>query len=239
MRHLLWAIALAAVTVGPIAGWAEVVQLNGPDGTVYFTNTPRDPRYRRIGIAPVAPVIREAVARGGQASGAGSFKTRGRDAGIGAQIRDAADRYGVPEELVRAVIRVESGFNPRAVSGKGALGLMQLMPATASQLGVRDVFDTAENIDGGVRHLRGLIERFDNNLPFALAAYNAGERAVMQYGGIPPYPETEQYVARILNLVEGGDVGTPMPAAPGLTPTYHFVEADGTTVYTNLSRRPR
>ncbi len=161
-----------------------------------------------------------------------------RDGAIGAQIRDAAGRYGLPEELVTAVIRVESGFNPRAVSRKGAQGLMQLMPATASQLGVRDVFDTAENIDGGVRHLRGLIERFENNLALALAAYNAGERAVVQHGGIPPYPETQQYVARILRIV-GSDVAEPVSEEPARTPTYRFVESDGATVYTNIPRRPR
>jgi soluble lytic murein transglycosylase-like protein len=153
------------------------------------------------------------------------------------QIRDAAERYGLSEQLVAAVIRVESGFNPRAVSPKGAQGLMQLMPATASQLGVRDAFDIVENIDGGVRHLRGLIERFANNLPLALAAYNAGEKAVQQHGGIPPYPETEQYVARILGIV-GGQAS----AASGelsRTPMYQYVESDGATVYTNIPRRRR
>jgi hypothetical protein len=115
---------------------------------------------------------------------------------------------------------------------------MQLMPATASQLGVRDAFDAAENIDGGVRHLRGLIERFENNLPLALAAYNAGERAVVQHGGIPPYPETQQYVARILSIVSRD----PAAASPGEiapTPIYRFVAEDGATVYTNVPRRPR
>jgi soluble lytic murein transglycosylase-like protein len=158
---------------------------------------------------------------------------------IGAQIRDAAERHGLSEQLVTAVIRVESGFNPRAVSPKGAQGLMQLMPATASQLGVRNVFDVAENIDGGVRHLRGLIERFENNLSLALAAYNAGERAVLQYGGIPPYPETEQYVARILGIVGGSAPGGPASGEPPRTPTYLFVEKDGATVYTNVPRRAR
>jgi soluble lytic murein transglycosylase-like protein len=153
---------------------------------------------------------------------------------IGAHIRDAASRYGLSEDLVAAVIRVESAFNPRAVSPKGAQGLMQLMPATASQLGVRNAFDVAENIDGGVRHLRALIERFGNNLSLALAAYNAGERAVLQYGGIPPYPETEGYVARILAIL-GGDTAS----ESGRTPMYLFVEADGATVYTNIPRRPR
>jgi multidrug resistance efflux pump len=115
-------------------------------------------------------------------------------------IEEAAARHRLPERLVLAVIKVESGFNPRAVSPKGARGLMQLMPGTAMILGVRDSFDPVANIEGGVRHLRGLMDRFGNNLPAALAAYNAGEGAVKEHGGIPPYPETREYVARILRL---------------------------------------
>ncbi|HXH83529.1 MAG TPA: lytic transglycosylase domain-containing protein [Candidatus Tectomicrobia bacterium] len=116
-------------------------------------------------------------------------------------IREAASRYDVPEELVAAVITVESQFNPRAVSPKGAKGLMQLMPATATSLGVRDPFDPRDNIHGGVRHLRWLLERFDGNVPVAVAAYNAGEGAVLASGGIPPYRETRQYVKRVMHLV--------------------------------------
>jgi hypothetical protein len=114
-------------------------------------------------------------------------------------IRAAATRYGVPEKLVTAVIAVESEFNPRAVSRRGATGLMQLMPATAATFGVRDRLDAPQNIDGGVRHLRALMDRFANNLPLVLAAYNAGERPVAVYGGIPPYPETRQFVVRVLH----------------------------------------
>lgn len=118
-----------------------------------------------------------------------------------AYVREAAARHGVPARLVSAVIEVESAFNPRAVSRKGAQGLMQLMPATAAALGVRNVFDPAENVDGGTRHLRGLLDRL-GDLSLALAAYNAGEQAVVQYNGIPPYPETQDYVARILRLID-------------------------------------
>jgi len=114
-------------------------------------------------------------------------------------IRAAATRYGVPEKLVTAVIAVESEFNPRAVSRRGATGLMQLMPATAASFGVRDRLDAPQNIDGGVRHLRALMDRFADNLPLVLAAYNAGERPVAVYGGIPPYPETRQFVVRVLH----------------------------------------
>lgn len=103
-------------------------------------------------------------------------------------------------ELVRAVIHVESGFDPRARSPKGAMGLMQLMPATAREHKVRNPYDPKANIAAGVKHLKGLIDRFDGALDMALAAYNAGEGAVKRFGGIPPYRETRNYVSRILSL---------------------------------------
>jgi len=120
-------------------------------------------------------------------------------------IKEAADRYGVSEALIAAVIEAESEFNPRAVSRRGAQGLMQLMPDTAASLGVEDPFSPRENIHGGVRHLRSLMDRFDNNVPLALAAYNAGHVAVIHHRGIPPYPQTRAYVNRILRRLERTD----------------------------------
>ncbi len=117
---------------------------------------------------------------------------------IMAQIDEVAARHDVPARLVAAVIAVESEFNPRAVSRRGARGLMQLMPATAATLDVEDSFDTRKNIEGGVRHLRVLMDRYHNDLPLVLAAYNAGETAVINYRGVPPYRETRQYVVRVL-----------------------------------------
>jgi len=117
---------------------------------------------------------------------------------IMAQIDEVAARHHVPPRLVAAVIAVESEFNPRAVSRRGARGLMQLMPATAATLDVEDSFDTRKNIEGGVRHLRVLMDRYHNDLPRVLAAYNAGDTAVINYRGVPPYRETRQYVVRVL-----------------------------------------
>jgi hypothetical protein len=114
-------------------------------------------------------------------------------------ILSASERYGVDPYLVKAVIKVESNFNPRAVSPKKAMGIMQLIPATASIYGVEDPFDPEDNIDGGVRHLRDLMEYFRGDLELVLSAYNAGRDAVIKYGyGIPPYPETEAYVDKVL-----------------------------------------
>jgi soluble lytic murein transglycosylase-like protein len=110
--------------------------------------------------------------------------------------------YGVDHTLVKAVIKAESNFNSKAVSRKGAKGLMQLMPRTASSLRVNDCFHPEDNIDGGVRYLRYLINVYDGNLPLTLAAYNAGEKAVARYRGIPPYPETQTYVRRVMRFYE-------------------------------------
>jgi soluble lytic murein transglycosylase-like protein len=115
-------------------------------------------------------------------------------------VETAAARYGIDVKLAQALVRVESNYYPRAVSPKGAKGLMQLMPSIAQQYAVSDVFNPAENLDAGMRHLRGLLDRFKDNVSFALAAYNAGLFAVTKYGGVPPYRETQDYVRRILAL---------------------------------------
>jgi soluble lytic murein transglycosylase-like protein len=119
-----------------------------------------------------------------------------------------ADRFGVDPTLVRAVIQVESDFNPRCVSNKGARGLMQLIPDTAKRYGVKNIFDPEENIRGGVHYLSDLLRLFNNDLSRALAAYNAGENAVLKYAGIPPYSETTTYVARALTVYYGRPFGS-------------------------------
>ncbi len=121
-----------------------------------------------------------------------------------AAINQAAARHGVDPNLVKAIIKVESNFNPRAVSNKGAMGLMQLMPGTARQLNVSNPFDVQQNVDAGVRHFRQLLEDFKGDVKLSLAAYNAGEKAVTTHGGVPPYQETRNYVRQITNLYSGG-----------------------------------
>lgn len=138
-----------------------------------------------------APESREparAVVPGAEAAGGG---VRGLAARVAA-------RHGVDPALVLAVIAVESAFQPAAVSPRGAQGLMQLMPATAVELGVRDAFDPEQNLDGGVRHLRALLQRYEGDLQRALAAYNAGAAAVERHGGVPPFGETRGYVDSVL-----------------------------------------
>jgi hypothetical protein len=216
---------LMAVVLAGGPAEAETFRFVGPDGTVHLTNAPTDPRYRRGSFSPPP-----------KASGSGTGWLRIPGAALAPYSREIADasiRYGLPERLIAAVIRVESGFNPRAVSRKGARGLMQLMPETASILGVRDSFDPRENIHGGVRHLRGLVDRFPTDLRLALAAYNAGEQAVLTFRGIPPYPETRDYVTRVLQLYDGrpgGDDALPRS-------TFRTIDQGGTTVYTNIPAR--
>lgn len=213
-------VAVAVLAMSSSAG-AEVYRFKAHDGTVHFTNAPADPRYRRLGYT--------------SGTAAGWLRVpRGETAPYMTEIGAAAERYGVPQRLVSAVIRAESGFNPKAVSRKGARGLMQLMPSTASMLGVRDSFDPRENIDGGVRHLRALMDRFPNSLPLAIAAYNAGESAVLAHGGIPPYPETREYVDRVLRFYGRAAGGATPP-----TRVYHVISPDGTVTYTNIPPRGR
>lgn len=132
-----------------------------------------------------------------------------------AEVAAAAAEFGVEEAFVRAVIHAESAFNPRALSHKGAQGLMQLIPATAERFGVADPFEPAQNIRGGVQYLAWLLERFDGDHTLAAAGYNAGEGAVDRFGGVPPYEETQRYVERVGVLTQryrGVLAGTPAPS---------------------------
>ncbi|VBB08095.1 prokaryotic transglycosylase active site [Lucifera butyrica] len=114
----------------------------------------------------------------------------------------AANKYGVDPQLALAVAQTESGLSPAAQSTAGAVGIMQLMPATAQSLGVNDIYDSRENIDGGVRYLKQMLTNFNGNVAHAVAAYNAGPQAVKDYNGVPPYPETRAYVAKVLSLYQ-------------------------------------
>ena len=166
-------------------------------GVVHYTNVPVEAGFEVVLESPPEP-----TAGGGEVSLRVPLALINRRAaayeGI---IREAASANELEPELLRAVISVESAFNPRAVSRAGARGLMQLMPQTARRYGVRDSFDPRQNVHGGARYLRDLVERFDNDLELVVAAYNAGENAVERHGRqIPPYRETRQYVPRVLDL---------------------------------------
>ena len=166
---------------------ADVYMYKDKQGVLTFTNVPNHNGYKRI--------LRDGEAR----IGAGSTASVAFDE----LIRSTSGRYNVDADLIRAVIKTESDFNSNARSNKGAMGLMQLMPDTARLHNVSDAYDPNENIDGGVRHLRMLLERYQGDLELSLAAYNAGAGAVEKHGGIPPYNETREYVRKVLRLYDG------------------------------------
>jgi transglycosylase-like protein with SLT domain len=139
-------------------------------------------------------------------------------AGLEQMVDRIAGEQGVESPLVHSVIRAESNYNPNAVSPKGALGLMQLIPATARRFGVSNAFDAQENIEGGVRYLRFLLDYYQNDYSRAIAAYNAGEAAVDKYHGIPPYAETQNYVSRVARNLKAARQNRVKPTAPAVTP---------------------
>lgn len=165
------------------------------------------PQTQAVSAGPILPPSadpKDTILTDGGGSPNGAAPTRATDQGdaipqaIDQAIDKASKHYGLPADLIRSVIRHESNFNPRAVSHAGAQGLMQLMPDTARELGVSDPFAIAQNIDGGSRYLKKMLDRFDGDLRKALAAYNAGPGTVRRYNGVPPYPETRNYIRKVM-----------------------------------------
>jgi soluble lytic murein transglycosylase-like protein len=196
-RRLLRIAAVVALATIPGVAAADIYQYTDNEGTVHITNRKTgDPRYK-------------VVIKGGDRSSGGSRIAAGvtpvppsdrdirRYTRYDEWIRQAAALYQIPEQLVRAVIRCESDYDPRAVSVSGARGLMQLMPDTAERMQVKDIDDPRENIFGGTRLLRILANEFNGDLELTIAAYNAGDGAVMRFGGIPPFSQTRDYVVNV------------------------------------------
>lgn len=164
---------------GDVRGTVKLKTLG--DGTRVMYNENRQQRVRRTSLSLTAPP---------------------RTLDLESKIARYARAQGLSPRLVQAVVQVESGYNPRALSNKGAMGLMQLMPETARELGVTNAYDPDQNLRGGTRYLWQQIRRFDGNLELALAAYNAGPTAVSRYGGVPPYRETRRYIAKVMSLYQ-------------------------------------
>ena len=176
---ILAAVILCLLITGPAA--ADIYIYIDSDGVMHFTNVPTSSNYQLY--------VKERPKRRGNKMDVNRFDR---------YIDEAASLHGVDFPLVKAVIRAESAFNPKAVSKKGALGLMQIMPQNLEAFRVHDPFDPWQNIMGGTRYLKALLERFNGQVPLALAAYNAGPRAVDTHRGIPPIRETEDYVKKVM-----------------------------------------
>jgi soluble lytic murein transglycosylase-like protein len=188
------------VLVAAAPARADIYRCKRTDGTLHYTNI-REPGRRCQLVVRSSKKSRsksKSSAQRKQPPSGSRSKDPARYSRYNGLIDEAARLYQLPEPFIRAVMRVESDFNPSVVSRAGAMGLMQLMPKTARSMGVADPFDVRQNILGGARYLRILANRFKGDLVLTVAAYNAGEGAVEKYNGIPPYKETQRYVRRVL-----------------------------------------
>jgi soluble lytic murein transglycosylase-like protein len=170
---------------------ADIYRFEDQDGTLHFTDAPTDRKFKIF--------MRDMEKDKRLRTDFGVRRLTRNPAEFDSIIASCSNQYGVPSSLVKAVIHAESGYNPNAVSKKGAAGLMQLMPGTAQQLKVSDSFNPGDNIRGGVKYLKFLLDTFKGDVTLALAAYNAGLSKVAKYGGVPPYEETRNYVTKVLN----------------------------------------
>ena len=182
-KQKLWIflfLALLSIFFPPVNSWSDIYSFVDENGTVHFTNVPADQRYRMFLQEKKSFYLRNPV----------QYEPL---------ITEVCEKYHMDSALIKAIIKAESDFDPYATSWKGAQGLMQLMPETAYVFNVDDVYHPRDNLEGGVRYMKYLLERFNNDLSLALAAYNAGENAVLKYNlSIPPYAETQQYVNKVL-----------------------------------------
>jgi len=179
------------VVAGPSK--ADIYRYDDAEGVSHFTDAPTDKRYI---------IFMRDIKKDKQLRTRLRISRTANPAEYDQLIRTCSDRYGVSASLIKAVIHAESGYNPNAVSNKGASGLMQLMPGTAKGLKVANSFDPKDNVEGGVKYLRFLLDTFHGDTSLALAAYNSGLGKVAKYGGIPPYAETRTYVTRVLSYMQ-------------------------------------
>jgi soluble lytic murein transglycosylase-like protein len=214
---LIFSILLLSSSLGQ-----QIMLTTGPDGRLLYSNLD-------------APIIPEEIIL--KTAGSDRVAAGSPPAHIEKLINQISEQHGVDPDLVKAVAKVESNYNPLAVSYKGAQGLMQLIPGTAKRFGVKNVYDAKQNIEGGVKYLKFLSDMFPDNLANILAAYNAGENAVLKHGGIPPIAETQSYVRKITSLYQPkynkkGTVETAQNESE--KNIMRYMDPSGRVVYTNV-----
>lgn len=186
-------LAIIAGLSAVVPAEADIYRYEDSEGIVHFTDAPTDKRFI---------IFMRDIKKDRQLRKKLRLSSSANPAEYEQIIKTCSVKYGVSASLIKAVIHAESGYNPNAVSNKGASGLMQLMPGTARSLKVSDCFDPKDNVEGGVKYLRFLLDTFHGDVSLALAAYNAGLSKVAKYGGIPPYAETRTYVSRVLSYMQ-------------------------------------
>lgn len=227
---IVFSVALAGLLGIPAPAAAQISMVTNLDGRRLFVNTEPNNMAKLTTAKPPATIY---------LSGEISFLGKDRPAmsidrdGVEKLVREAAERHHVDPALVRAVIQTESNWNPGAMSRKGAVGLMQLIPTTAQRFGASDAFNPKQNVDAGVRYLRVLLERYNGNLDLALAAYNAGEGAVDRANGIPSYRETRNYVRKVQDAYFRPGSGRQDNAYFRPNAIHRDVDANGRTIFTN------
>src|SRR4030042_790063 len=226
MRYIL--IILGVILFVSTVVHADIYKYVDKDGVVCYTDTPLGKKVNRVyrensDSTPVQPQLVKA-----------DYDVIKDYHGI---VHEKASEYNMDPSLIKAVIKTESNWNSRAISRKGAMGLMQLMPTTASDMNVRNQFNPEENIEGGTKYLKYLLERFNGDLTLALAAYNAGPKTVEKFGFVPPITETKQYVNKVLSLYNGKTrhllTGNNPDKKEKPEPIYKVILEDGTILFTN------
>ena len=217
MYRLVLIISLTAFLVWGTMSYADIYKYVDENGVAHFTNTPDNKGYKRI--------ISE---RPGKSTAKPVTKSASNTSDYHHIINSKANKYNIEPSLVKAVIKTESNWNPSAISQKGAMGLMQLMPFTARDMGVSNPFNPEENIEGGTKYLRFLLDKFDGDVSLALAAYNAGPAKIEESGGIPRIQETQKYVKKVLSIYDNS-----YGSRSQSTLIYKVLYDDGTVLFTN------
>ena len=212
-KIILSGIFILFISASGAVSYADIYKYTDENGTSYFTNTPQDNVYRKT-----TTVGRKAISRPESKTQSNKYYDQ--------IIESKSLKYNIRPSLINAVITVESDWDPEAISKKGAIGLMQLMPSTAKDMQIENPFDPEENIEGGTRYLRYLLNRFNEDINLALAAYNAGPGLVERFGGIPSISETKNFVKKVISISKDNDhAKTPR--------IYKVTYKDGSTIFTN------